>query len=155
MKTSAKHGTDETRYGLTWPQRAFPLIAGGLAAFAVMGVAALAGSQLPTARDTGFLCLGWLLGIVVALLSWPRDGVTLTSREIAIHSPRARTVKWSKITDIMVEKNFGSAVVILLDDSGKRIKLGAPRAFLDGKFEEKVRVIRNYWLGQFTDKERT
>jgi hypothetical protein len=55
---------------------------------------------------------------------------------------------WNRITDITVERNFGSAMVILLDDRGKRIKLVAPRAFLDRRFDEKVRVIQNYWQGQ-------
>ncbi|MET7313774.1 hypothetical protein ABZS68_44250 [Streptomyces sp. NPDC005571] len=94
------------------------------------------------------------LGTWAALLLWflifgQYFGVTLTESTAIVHSLRRRTIQWSNVQAIRVERFQGSQIVVIYEAGGRRTRLRAPiTGFLcwDREFEEKFRAIGSWWL---------
>ncbi|WP_406396529.1 hypothetical protein [Streptomyces sp. NBC_00887] len=86
---------------------------------------------------------------LVLLILWQYFGVTLTESTAIVHSLRRRTIQWSNVQAIRVERFQGAQIVVIYEAGGRRTRLRAPiTGFLcwDREFEEKERTIGRWWL---------
>ncbi|WP_406434502.1 hypothetical protein [Streptomyces sp. NBC_01589] len=66
-----------------------------------------------------------------------------------MHSLRRRTIQWSNVQAIRVERVQALQTVVIYEAGGRRTRLRAPiTGFLnwDREFEEKFRTIGRWWL---------
>jgi hypothetical protein len=91
----------------------------------------------------------WSAMLLVVLILGQYLGVTLTESRAVVHSLRRRTIQWSNVQAIRVERFHGNQVVVIYEAGGRRTRLRAPiTGFLcwDREFEEKFRTIGRWWL---------
>lgn len=88
-------------------------------------------------------------GSFLMLIIGTRQVVVLTPDGVLVTGPRRGMVKWPDVRAITVEKLIADRTVVLTLVDGKRIRLPAPVDFLDSHFDEKVKVIRACWRGQY------
>lgn len=91
----------------------------------------------------------WAAMLLVFVILGQYFGVTLTESTVIVHSLRRRTIQWSNVQAIRVERFQGSQIVVIYEAGGRRTRLRAPiTGFLcwDREFEEKFRTIDRWWL---------
>ncbi|MGW3675664.1 hypothetical protein [Streptomyces sp. NPDC005166] len=91
----------------------------------------------------------WAALPLVLLLLGQYVGVTLTESTAIVHSLRRRTIQWSNVQAIRVERFQRTQIVVIYEAGGRRTRLQAPiTGFLcwDHEFEEKFRTIDRWWL---------
>ncbi|MFC8260737.1 hypothetical protein ACFUNF_24770 [Streptomyces sp. NPDC057291] len=103
----------------------------------------LAGSEIAESLGT------WAALPLVLLIIGQYLGVTLTESTAIVHSLRRRTIQWSNVQAIRVERFQRTQIVVIYEAGGRRTRLQAPiTGFLcwDREFEEKFRTIDRWWL---------
>ncbi|MFE9446504.1 hypothetical protein ACFYO2_48300 [Streptomyces sp. NPDC006602] len=103
----------------------------------------IAGSEIAESLGT------WTAMLLVLLILGQHFGVTLTESTAVVHSLRRRTIHWSNVQAIRVERLHGNQIVVIYEAGGRRTRLRAPiTGFLcwDREFEEKFRTIGRWWL---------
>ncbi|MER5688369.1 hypothetical protein [Streptomyces sp. NPDC002205] len=103
----------------------------------------LAGSEIAESLGT------WAALPLVLLILGQYFGVTLTESTAIVHSLRRRTIRWSNVQAVRVERFRGTQTVVIYEAGGRRTRLQAPiTGFLswDREFEEKFRTIDRWWL---------
>ena len=140
----------DIRFRLTIAQRLMPMLAGPAGALAAqIGIWISGGGTLGfafTLRFAGFWAVGAVIG---SLLPARAFGVTLTASSAHVHNLRRRTIPWSAVQAITIEKFALSRTIVLYDATGRRTRLRAPiTGFLtwDRHFEEKFHTIGQWWL---------
>ncbi|MFE7795787.1 hypothetical protein [Streptomyces sp. NPDC057460] len=91
----------------------------------------------------------WVAALFVLLVLGQYLGVTLTESTAIVHNLRRRTIQWSNVQAIRVERVQGTQTVVIYEAGGRRTRLRAPiTGFLnwDRGFEEKFRTIGRWWL---------
>ncbi|WP_406434528.1 hypothetical protein [Streptomyces sp. NBC_01589] len=91
----------------------------------------------------------WVAALFVLHVLGQYLGVTLTESTAIVHSLRRRTIQWSNVQAIRVERVQGTQTVVIYEAGGRRTRLRAPiTGFLnwDRGFEEKFRTIGRWWL---------
>ncbi|KOU59478.1 hypothetical protein ADK57_33230 [Streptomyces sp. MMG1533] len=103
----------------------------------------LTGSEMAESLGT------WGAMLLVLLILGQYFGVTLTESTAVVHSLRLRTIQWSNVQAIRVERFRGAQIVVIYEAGGRRTRLRAPiTGFLcrDHEFGEKFRAIDRWWL---------
>ncbi|WP_405669428.1 hypothetical protein [Streptomyces sp. NBC_00055] len=91
----------------------------------------------------------WAALSLVLLILGQYLGVTLTESRAIVHSLRRRTIQWSNVQAICVERFQGVQTVVIYEAGGRRTRLRAPITGFpswDRGFEEKFRTIDRWWL---------
>ncbi|MCX5317845.1 hypothetical protein [Streptomyces sp. NBC_00154] len=91
----------------------------------------------------------WGAMLFVLLITGQYFGVTLTESTAIVHSLRRRTIQWSNVQAIRIERFQGAQIVVIYEAGGRRTRLRAPiTGFLcwDRGFEEKFDTIGRWWL---------
>ncbi|WP_326608285.1 hypothetical protein OG930_44200 [Streptomyces sp. NBC_01799] len=91
----------------------------------------------------------WVAALFVLLVLGQYFGVTLTESTAIVHNLRRRTIQWSNVQAIRVERVQGAQTIVIYEAGGRRTRLRAPiTGFLswDRGFEEKFRTIGRWWL---------
>ncbi|MEU3920192.1 hypothetical protein [Streptomyces sp. NPDC029004] len=138
---------ERIRYRYTRLQRVLPVlpplvVVGGTTVFDWMTWKP-AGSEIAESLGT------WAAMLLVLLILGQYFGVTLTESTAVVHSLRRRTIHWSNVQAIRVERFQGAQIVVIYEAGGHRTRLRAPvTGFLcwDREFEEKFRAIGSWWL---------
>lgn len=95
----------------------------------------------PTAGALGAMLVGTLLG--------RGQSVALTREAIVISTVRRRTIPWSQIQGILVDRALGQRTIVVCEADGRRTRLPTPTggAFSwDPRFDEKFHTIGRWWL---------
>ncbi len=103
----------------------------------------LAGSGIAESLGT------WAALPLALLIVGQYFGVTLTESTAIVHNLRRRTIQWSNVQAVRVERIQGAQTVVIYEAGGRRTRLRAPiTGFLswDRGFEEKFRTIGRWWL---------
>lgn len=135
-------------FRMTVLQRLMPM------ASAVIGcVLALAAVQLmgePTSFDAILHGLAApLIGALIGTLAPPTYRITLSPHMAQVRNLRRRTIYWSDVQVIRIEKQFTNRTIVIYEADGRKTRLRAPvTGFLvwDRRFEEKFHVIGQWWL---------
>lgn len=137
------------RYRLTVLQRLMPTILAILAIGVFQLVIWLANGQTHIAV-TGRLAEMWAVaGVVRVLYGWDDFGVGLTPVALEVHNLRRRTILWTEVQAIRVERILDSRTVVVYEASGRRTRLRAPVTGLfspDKRFDEKFHTLERWWL---------
>lgn len=103
----------------------------------------------PTGAEIAESLGTWVAMLFVLLITGRYFGVTLTESTAIAHSLRRRTIQWSDVQAICVERFQGAHIVVIYEAGGRRTRLRAPiTGFLswDRGFEEKFHTIDRWWL---------
>ncbi|WP_406402726.1 hypothetical protein OH805_26040 [Streptomyces sp. NBC_00879] len=87
--------------------------------------------------------------LLVLLILGQYFGVTLTESTAIVHGLRRRTIQWSNVQAVRVERFQGVQTVVIYEAGGRRTRLRAPiTGFLtwDHGFEEKFGTVGRWWL---------
>ncbi|WP_329165598.1 hypothetical protein OHB49_38895 [Streptomyces sp. NBC_01717] len=143
---------ERIRYRLTFFQRALPLLPA-----VVLGVVIEITEILDGMRDDPFsfgagnpLRL-WIAMTLLAVIVFPRHGITLTPSAAVVHNLRRRIIPWSDVQGVHIESYLGQRTVVIYEASGRRTRLRAPVTGVlswDRRFEEKFHTIGRWWLAQ-------
>ncbi|MFF0284767.1 hypothetical protein [Streptomyces sp. NPDC005262] len=90
----------------------------------------------------------WVPALLLLLITGQYFGVTLKESTAVVHSLRRRTIQWSNVQAIRVERFQGAQIVAIYEAGGRRTRLRAPiTGFLcwDREFEEKCHTIDRWW----------
>ncbi|MFI5631393.1 hypothetical protein ACIA8E_18860 [Streptomyces sp. NPDC051664] len=138
---------EHIRYRCTRPQRVLPVLP---LLVIVVGTTVIDWMTLKRAGSEIAEPLGtWAALLLVFLIIGQYFGVTLTESTAIVHSLRRRTIHWSNVQAIRVERFQGLQTVVIYEAGGRRTRLRAPiTGFLcwDRGFEEKFRTIGRWWL---------
>ena len=58
-------------------------------------------------------------------------------------------IDWRDVTNVSVQRQLGTRLVVISDVHRRRTRLNAPWSLLDRDFDAKAEVIRKCWLGQY------
>ena len=93
-----------------------------------------------------------IFGIAVAGLGvvsrFRNPRVRLMPGEMLVRGWSHRSIKWSAIQDIAVERYFGSKTIVVREEDGRTTRLPAPIGGLywDPRFNEKFQTISQWWI---------
>lgn len=136
-------------YRLTVLQRLMPTIVAILAIGVFQLLIWLANGQIYIAV-TGRLAEMWAVaGIARVLYGRGNFGVGLTPAALEVHNLRRRTIPWTEVQAIRVERILDSRTVVVYEASGQRTRLRAPVTgvfFWDKRFDEKFHTLKRWWL---------
>ncbi|WP_351223040.1 hypothetical protein [Streptomyces sp. NPDC002133] len=141
---------ERIRYGLTPFQRALPFLP--LAVFCVVievveVVDWIRGDAFSVGAANPFWV--WIAMPLLAMIVFPRHGITLTASAAVVHNLRRRTIRWSDVQGVHTESSLGQRTVVIYEASGRRTRLRAPVTGVlcwDRRFEEKFHAIGQWWL---------
>ncbi|WP_406467472.1 hypothetical protein [Streptomyces sp. NBC_01594] len=91
----------------------------------------------------------WIAMPLLAMIVFPRYGVTLTPSAAVVHNLRRRIIPWSDVQGVHTESSLGQWTVVIYEASGRRTRLRAPMTGVlswDRRFEEKFHTIGRWWL---------
>lgn len=74
-------------------------------------------------------------------------GVSLTEEALVLGGVRHRTILRASIHRLEVQRSLGVSRIAVYTADGRRTMLRAPMSFLDREFEDKARVITEWWQG--------
>ncbi|WP_326720726.1 hypothetical protein OHT59_15735 [Streptomyces sp. NBC_00243] len=72
-------------------------------------------------------------------------GVILTEEVLVVRGNRRRRIPWTDIIRLEVRRILGVRQVIVHTRDGRATVLHAPTSFVDGQFDQKVAVLREWW----------
>ncbi len=94
--------------------------------------------------------VGGAVGGLLGAFAGPAFGITLSPHMAQVRNLRRRTIYWSDVQVIRIEKKrFGNRRIVIYEANGRQTRLRAPvTGFLlwDRHFEEKFHVIGQWWL---------
>ncbi|MFI5635093.1 hypothetical protein ACIA8E_38265 [Streptomyces sp. NPDC051664] len=91
----------------------------------------------------------WIAMPLLAMIVFPRYGVTLTPSAAVVHNLRRQIIPWSDVQGVHTESSLGQRTVVIYEASGCRTRLRAPMTGAlgwDRRFEEKFHTIERWWL---------
>jgi len=105
----------------------------------------------PTSLDMELHMLGGgLLGGLTVMFTPPTFSITLSPHMAQVRNARRRTIYWSDVQAIRIEKKrLGNRAIVIYEANGRQTRLRAPvTGFLlwDRRFDEKFHVIGQWWL---------
>ncbi|MCX5560656.1 hypothetical protein [Streptomyces sp. NBC_00038] len=80
----------------------------------------------------------------IALLN-RHHGVSLTEEALVMRGNRRRRIPWTDIVQVEVRRTLGVRQVVVHTRDGRATVLRAPMSFVDGQFDRKVAVLREWW----------
>lgn len=109
----------------------------------------IAGEPASLGFELHFLA-GGLVGGLVVMFTPPNFSITLSPHMAQVRNARRRTICWSDVQVIRIEKrSFGRRTIVIYEATGRKTELRAPVTgpFLwDRRFDEKFHVIGQWWL---------
>jgi len=130
-------------------QRLSPMV-GGLIGIAAFQLAVWVKDGVLDANVSVKMMVGLVVvGCAQCLLPGTAFGVVLTPWAVEVDNLRRRTIPWSQIQVVRVERTLGTRTVVLYETSGRRTRLHVPATgflFWDKRFEEKFHTIGRRWL---------
>ena len=93
---------------------------------------------------------GGLVGALIGGFAPPNFSITLSPHMAQVRNVRRRTIYWSDVQMIRIEKkHLGNRTIVIYEANGRKTQLRAPvTGFLlwDRRFDEKFHVIGQWWL---------
>ncbi|MFC8490404.1 hypothetical protein ACFUJU_06295 [Streptomyces sp. NPDC057235] len=127
---------------------AAPLLGGGLVGIASAYVlAAATGTRLPVGELWTWVPAAVLAGVVVPVLS-PQYRVELGADFLVLHGGRRRDIAWRDVIGLEVRKTVGVRTVVVHVSDGRRTPLRAPMSFPDRRFDDKTRLLVDWWTAR-------
>lgn len=129
-------------------QIAVPVLGGLLAGTALVYVLLAATGERMTAGEL-WVCVSAAVVASAALpLLPPSYGVELADSRLVIRGAGRREIEWRDITGLEIRRSVGVRTVVVSVTDGRRIPLRAPMSFLDRRFDDKVKVLTEWWTAR-------
>ncbi|WP_406307207.1 hypothetical protein OHA61_39455 [Streptomyces sp. NBC_00885] len=141
---------ERVRYGLSRFQRALPFLPFAVLGFVIEVIEVndwMRGEPFSAGPANPFWV--WIAMPLLAMIVFPRHGVTLTPSAAVVHNLRRRTIPWSDVQGVHTESSMGVRAVVIYEATGRRTRLRAPITGVlcwDRGFEEKFHAIGRWWL---------
>jgi hypothetical protein len=136
------------KFRLTVLQRLMPLSSPLIGYFLAWAALWIAGGTSNVGLNLDFPA-GALVGGLLVTFASPNFSITLSPRMAQVRNVRRRTIYWSDVQLIRIERRFGNRTIVIYEADGRQTRLRAPvTGFLlwDRRFEEKFHVIGQWWL---------
>ncbi|MEU4272858.1 hypothetical protein [Streptomyces sp. NPDC026092] len=75
----------------------------------------------------------------------PHYRVELDDNGLVLHGDGRREIAWRDITSLEIQKTAGIRTVVVHMSGGRQTVLRAPTSFLDSGFDDKVKVLTDWW----------
>ncbi|WP_149825551.1 hypothetical protein [Streptomyces tailanensis] len=108
---------------------------------------AVTGERMTAGELWSCVSAALLANAVLPLLS-PSYGVELTDSRLVIRGAGRREIEWRDVTGLEVRRTVGVRTVVVSVSDGRRIPLRAPTSLLDRRFDDRARVLTDWWTAR-------